>query len=113
MIVGPSATTATAAMTAVAIATRAVSDERLGSGEPPRSGFTCSAAVTYSALRLFGNTPPAELLAYEAGENDIEIYGESPSKPVFSASFNVDLERAAATAPAGSCTPAGPQPAGA
>ena len=63
------------------------------------AGFTCSAAMTYSALRLFGGTPPAEVLAYEAAENDVEIYGESPAKPVFSAVFNSrpesgDLERA-------------------
>ncbi len=64
------------------------------------AGFTCSAAVIYSALRLFGKTPPAEILAYEAGEGGVEIYGESPSKPVFSAAFNVDVERAAALASA-------------
>jgi Tfp pilus assembly protein PilN len=68
------------------------------------AGFTCSAAAIYSALRLFGHTPPAEILAYEAGESGVEIYGESPSKPVFSAAFNaefnVDLERAAAMASA-------------
>ena len=67
------------------------------------AGFTCSAAVTYSALRLFGQTPPAEILAYEAGESDVEIYGESPSKPVFSAAFNIrpdsaELDRAVALA---------------
>ena len=69
------------------------------------AGFTCSAAVIYSALRLFGNAPPSEVLAYEAGESDVEIYGESPAKPVFSATFNIrseneDLERAAALASA-------------
>jgi hypothetical protein len=69
------------------------------------AGFTCSAAVTYSALRLFGHTPPTELLAYEAGQSGVEIYGESPAKPVFSAAFNActdsaDLERAAALASA-------------
>lgn len=68
------------------------------------AGFTCSAAVTYSALRLFGQTPPAEILAYEAGEGDVEIYGESPSKPVFSAAFpmqqGVELDRAAGLASA-------------
>ena len=53
------------------------------------AGFTCSAAAIYSALRLFGDTPPAEILAYEAGESDVEIYGESPAKPVFSAAFNI------------------------
>ena len=69
------------------------------------AGFTCSAAVIYSALRLFGHVPPSEVLAYEAGENGVEIYGESPSKPVFSAAFNVNqegagLERAAGQASA-------------
>jgi len=74
------------------------------------SGFTSSAAVIYSALRLFGATPPAEILAYEAGESGVEIYGESPAKPVFSAAFHIhaqdgelessELERAAAQASA-------------
>jgi hypothetical protein len=69
------------------------------------AGFTCSAAVIYSALRLFGGTPPPEILAYEAGESGVEIYGESPAKPVFSAAFHIDpesaeLERAAAQASA-------------
>jgi hypothetical protein len=62
------------------------------------AGFTCSAAMIYSALRLFGKTPPAEIMAYETSESGIEIYGESRSKPVFSASFNVDLDRAVALA---------------
>ena len=52
------------------------------------AGFTCSAAVTYSALRLFGKSLPAEILAYDASESGVEIYGESPAKPVFSAVFN-------------------------
>ena len=56
------------------------------------AGFTCSAAVTYSALRLFGQAPPAEILAYEAGESGVEIYGESPAKPVFSAAFNIHAQ---------------------
>jgi hypothetical protein len=74
------------------------------------AGFTCSAAATYSALRLFGNAPPAGILAYEAGESGVEIYGESPAKPIFSAVFNIrqkdsesewpELERAAAQAAA-------------
>ena len=64
------------------------------------AGFTCSAAVTYSALRLFGNQLPAAILAYEATENGVEIYGESPSKPIFSAAFQTPLERAAELASA-------------
>ena len=57
------------------------------------AGFTSSAAVIYSALRLFGATPPAEVLAYEAGESGVEIYGESPAKPVFSAAFHISRAR--------------------
>src|SRR6185437_6427266 len=53
------------------------------------AGFTCSAAVIYSALRLFGGKPPAEVLAYETVGNTAEIYGESPSKSLFSASFEL------------------------
>ncbi|HEV8415136.1 MAG TPA: PilN domain-containing protein [Bryobacteraceae bacterium] len=74
------------------------------------AGFTCSAAATYSALRMFGGTPPAEILAYEPSESGVEIYGESPAKPVFSAVFHIhqesselerpELERAAAQASA-------------
>ena len=62
------------------------------------AGFTCSAAVTYSALRLFGGMPPAEVLAYETAGNSVEVYGESPSKPLFSAAFELDAERAMALA---------------
>jgi hypothetical protein len=58
------------------------------------AGFTCSAAVTYSALRLFGGKPPAEVLAYETVGSTVEVYGESPSKPLFSAAFELEPERA-------------------
>jgi hypothetical protein len=61
--------------------------------------FTCSAAVVYSALRLLGNAPPAEgLLAYETTAAGTEVYGESPARPVFSATFDVPAERATALA---------------
>ncbi len=59
-------------------------------------GFTCSAAAVYSALRIFGGKPAAELLAWD--EN--EYYGESSARPVFSATFDVEPERAAALAAA-------------
>jgi len=64
------------------------------------AGFTCSAAVTYSALRLFGGKPSGEVLAYETVGNTVEIYGESPSKPLFSAAFELEPERAMALAAA-------------
>ncbi len=64
-------------------------------------GFTCSAAAVYSALRLFGTTPAAELLALDdSNAGSLEYYGESPARPVFSASFDSDPERAATLAAA-------------
>jgi len=57
--------------------------------------FTCSAAAIYSALRMFRAAPLSGLLAYEPAESGVEIYGESASRPVFSATFDVPLERAA------------------
>jgi hypothetical protein len=57
------------------------------------AGFTCSAAAIYSALRLFNPALPSEILAVDHVGNqggngpDIEIYGESPTRPLFSASF--------------------------
>jgi hypothetical protein len=52
-------------------------------------GFTCSAAAVYSALRLFGAKPAAELLAVDDSAGELEYYGESPTRPVFSASFEL------------------------
>lgn len=66
------------------------------------SGFTCSAAALYSARRLTGTAEPAEILAVSAGDSQIEVYGESASRPVFSAVFSTvfdgDAERAVAQA---------------
>jgi len=62
--------------------------------------FTCSAAAIYSALRLFDSAPSAQILAADTSGSNIELYGESPTRPLFSASFNpeVGLPRAAALA---------------
>jgi Tfp pilus assembly protein PilN len=54
--------------------------------------FTCSAAAIYSGLRLFGETPAAELLAVDdstglGSSGAQEFYGESPARPLFSAVF--------------------------
>lgn len=58
--------------------------------------FTCSAAAIHSALRMFRAAPLSSgLLAYEPAESGVEIYGESASRPVLSATFDVPLERAA------------------
>lgn len=64
------------------------------------AGFTCSGPAIYSALRVMGVTPASELLAYTETATGIEIYGESPSRPVLSAAFPVELERAASLAAA-------------
>lgn len=63
-------------------------------------GFTSSPAAIYSALRVFGARPPQDLLAFDESGGTLEFYGESAARPVFSASFNGDLARAAALAAA-------------
>ncbi|HTS76135.1 MAG TPA: PilN domain-containing protein [Bryobacteraceae bacterium] len=60
--------------------------------------FTCSAASIYSALRLFGQAPAKEILAWENIDGRTEFYGESPAHPLFSASFDPTESRAAALA---------------
>jgi hypothetical protein len=60
--------------------------------------FTCSASVIYSALRVLGAGPAAPVLACDDSAGPLEFYGESPSRPVFSASFDVPARRAAALA---------------
>ena len=62
--------------------------------------FTFSAAALHGAVRLLA-PPPAGLLATAELENgEIEVYGESPSRPVFSAQFDLPPDRAAALAAA-------------
>jgi hypothetical protein len=55
--------------------------------------FTCSAAAIYSARHLFG-TVSAEIIAYEPAATGVEVYGESSARPVFSALFDAEPERA-------------------
>ncbi len=52
------------------------------------AAFTFSAAVTYSALRLFGAEPAPGFLALDSGGDEMEVYGESEARPVFSATFD-------------------------
>ncbi|MDP8991006.1 MAG: hypothetical protein M3N41_13115 [Acidobacteriota bacterium] len=88
----------------VAIARRAVIERFVtlfGEAGIQVGAFTCSAAVIHAALRMFRAEPaPSGLLAYESTESGFEVYGESASRAVFSASFAVPLERAAALAAA-------------
>jgi hypothetical protein len=62
--------------------------------------FTCSAAAVYSALRLLGPPLFPETLAWEATSGGVEVYGETAARPVFSASFNTDPDKAVSLASA-------------
>ena len=61
------------------------------------ASFTFSAAAVHGALRLFGAPPAAGFVAASAAPAAVrvEIYGESPARAVFSAEFDVPVERAA------------------
>src|SRR3984893_17035869 len=61
--------------------------------------FTFSAAALHGAARLLSAPPEQGFLATSGAETgEIEVYGESPSRPVFSAQFDLPLDRAAALA---------------
>ena len=62
------------------------------------ASFTCAPAAIYSARRLFASTPPPAVLALEEINGRVELYGESPSHPLFSAAFDASRERAIALA---------------
>ncbi len=64
------------------------------------AAFSFSAAALYSALRLLGEGPAEGFVAVREGEEGVEVYGESPARPVFSAEFPASRERAAAMAAA-------------
>jgi hypothetical protein len=58
--------------------------------------FTFSAAAVHSAVRLNGHALGAGFLALSPAANGgVEVYGESQSRPVFSAEFQLAPERAA------------------
>jgi len=62
------------------------------------SSFTCAPAAIYSARRLFASGPVPSVLAMEEVNGRVELYGESPSHPLFSAAFDAAPERAVALA---------------
>jgi hypothetical protein len=65
------------------------------------ASFTFSAAALHGAARLLATPPAQGFLATAATESgEIEVYGESPSRPVFSAQFDLPTDRAAALAAA-------------
>jgi Tfp pilus assembly protein PilN len=62
------------------------------------SGFTFSSAALYSASRLLGQPDADGFVAVEQRGVEVEVYGESPSQPAFSALFDAAPERAAVLA---------------
>jgi Tfp pilus assembly protein PilN len=62
------------------------------------ASFTCAPAAIYSARRLFASAPPPAVLALEEVNGRVELYGESPSHPLFSAAFDASRDRALALA---------------
>lgn len=63
------------------------------------ASFTFTAAAVYSGVRLLA-VPPEGFLGWTVQGSGLEIYGESPAKPVFSATFDPPFDRAAALAAA-------------
>jgi Tfp pilus assembly protein PilN len=62
------------------------------------SSFTLSAAALYSASRLLSQPDESGFVAVQPLGRNVEVYGESPSQPAFSALFDAAPERAAALA---------------
>jgi Tfp pilus assembly protein PilN len=63
------------------------------------ASFSFSAAVLYSALRMHGSPATGEFLAIGV-DREVEVYGESPARPLFSAVFDLPPDKAAALAAA-------------
>ncbi len=60
--------------------------------------FTFSAASIYSAVRVLSTPPAGGFVAFEEEHGEVETYGESPARPVFSARLDQSVERAKALA---------------
>lgn len=60
--------------------------------------FTFAAAAIHGAIRLI-TPPPRDFVALHQGPGSrVEVYGESPARPVFAAEFDLPAEKAAAVA---------------
>jgi Tfp pilus assembly protein PilN len=59
------------------------------------ASFTFSAAAMHAAIRLNGAGQGGFIAMSSAAAGGVEVYGESPARPVFSAEFDVPPERAA------------------
>lgn len=68
------------------------------------SGMTLAASAYFSSMRIYGEPPASGVLAVaysdESDANCTEVYGESPSRPLFSAAMPASQERACALASA-------------
>lgn len=63
------------------------------------AAFTVSAAAVYSALRLV-SSPPAGFIALAESDGELEAYGESQARGIFSAALDLPGDKAAALASA-------------
>lgn len=67
----------------------------------PLAAFTFSASAAYTAVRLLGTPPAGGFVAVVRTDSDrVEVYGEGPGRPLFSAEFELPVERAVALAAA-------------
>jgi Tfp pilus assembly protein PilN len=57
------------------------------------ASFTFSGPAIYSALRLYSDGPADGLVALGQDGDEVEVYGESPTRPLFSARLDQDPER--------------------
>jgi Tfp pilus assembly protein PilN len=65
----------------------------------PVACFTFSAGAIHSAMRLLGQPSLTGFVAVnQSGEGPVEIYGESLDRPLFSAEFDLPLDRVVALA---------------
>jgi type II secretory pathway component PulL len=78
------------------------------------ASFTFSAASLYSAIRMITPAPAAGFIALHERGGELEVYGESEAKPIFSAALPVASERALSLAASelrlGAATQASPLP---
>lgn len=57
-------------------------------------GFSFISALTYTALRLYEKPPAEGFLAWRDTERGLEVYGESPARPLYTATFDSSWETA-------------------
>jgi Tfp pilus assembly protein PilN len=58
------------------------------------ASFTFSGPAIYSALRLYSDPPADGLVVLGQDEDEVEVYGESASRPLFSARLDQSADRA-------------------